>query len=248
MSGKPGEESTIDKTRATLQEQGAAVKQEARRVADEVSAEGSKAVEDIKAVGQDLSSAAMEKAEDLAERGKEMGAERGAGLAEATRRVADDLESSSPEIARHVRSAADSIESVSASLRERSVGDLMREASGFARRQPTAFFGAAVVAGFALARFAKSSSDGQAGTTGTRGLTGRTGMPGGTGIAGGAATTDRAPGWVPGGTGSAAGTAPLQPATMPAATLGGAVAHKPGTAAPGSMPTIDETGSGGRTS
>jgi len=32
----------------------------------------------------------------------------------------------------------------------------------------------------------------------------------------------------------------LKPATMPAATLGGAAAHKPGDAKPGSMPTIEK--------
>jgi hypothetical protein len=266
----------------------ASVKEEAKRVASEVSAQGAKVVEDVKSVGQDLSSAAAGKAEELAERGKQVGAERGAGLANATRRVADDLEGSSPEIARHVRTAADSIESVANSLRERSVGDLMQEATGFARRQPGAFFGAAVLAGFAIARFAKSSADGvpphhpTGTTTGGYGGTGSTGGYGGaagsTGGYGGAAeaagsygsnpastggtsnyggtvgrapstgtTTDRAPGWVPATPGSTAvgggaGTAEsLKPATMAAATLGGAAAHKPGTALPGSMPTVDKT-------
>ena len=42
------------------------------------------------------------------------GAERAQGLAQAVRHAADDLEASSPEIARHVRAAADSVEGVAA--------------------------------------------------------------------------------------------------------------------------------------
>jgi hypothetical protein len=256
---------------------GAALTDEARRVAAEVSAQGAKVAEEVKAVGQELGSAAAQKAETLAEQGKQAGVERGIGLADATRRVADDLEGTSPEIARHVRTAADSIESVANSLRERSVGDLMQEATSFARQQPGAFFGAAVLAGFAIARFAKSSASGvatqhslghggtsyvgmsqggvsygrtgQAGTgetgtslTGTS-LTGGLGQgsasQGGPRVVGTPATTDRAPGWVPVTEANGPGNAEtLKPATMPAASLGGAAAHKPGTALPGSMPTI----------
>jgi hypothetical protein len=43
-------------------------------------------------------------------------------------------------------------------LRERSPGDLLRGAEDFARRQPLMFFGAATLAGFALARFARASA------------------------------------------------------------------------------------------
>jgi hypothetical protein len=309
---KPGEGPAQDQARMAAQDAknaGAALKDEAQRVASEVASQGAKVAEDVKAVGQELGSAAADKAEALAEQGKQAGVERGIGLADATRRVADDLEGSSPEIARHVRTAADSIENVANSLRERSVGDLMQDATTFARQQPGAFFGAAVLAGFAIARFAKSSASGVPaqsyagsgyagqGQSQNQGYSGQ-GYPGGTHSGGGypgqrhgggttpggamgsggtgtptpggamgsggtgtttpgsamgaggtsgatgsttstpvaPATTDRAPGWVPV---TEAGTSEtLKPATMPAATLGGAAAHKPGDAKPGSMPTI----------
>jgi hypothetical protein len=295
---KPGEGPAQDQARMAAQDAksaGAALKDEAQRVASEVASQGAKVAEDVKAVGQELGSAAADKAEALAEQGKQAGVERGIGLADATRRVADDLEGSSPEIARHVRTAADSIENVANSLRQRSVGDLMQDATSFARQQPGAFFGAAVLAGFAIARFAKSSASGVpaqsyagsgyagqgqsqnqgysgqgysggtpsgggysgqrhgggttpggamgSGGTGTTtpgsamgagGTSGATGSTTSTPVA--PATTDRAPGWVPV---TEAGTSEtLKPATMPAATLGGAAAHKPGDAKPGSMPTI----------
>jgi hypothetical protein len=288
---KPGESPTQDQVRMAAQDAkdaGATLKDEAKRVASEVSAQGAKVAEDVKAVGQDLGSAAAEKAEALAEQGKQAGIERGVGLADATRRVADDLEGSSPEIARHVRTAADSIENVANSLRERSVGDLMQDATSFARQQPAAFFGAAVLAGFAIARFAKSSASGVPsqsypgrsyagqgysgqGTAGqgysgqgypghsgqgsmSQGSTGHGSMSqsstgqgysgqghAGTGTGTSAATpasTDRAPGWVPV---TESGTSEtLKPATMPAATLGGAAAHQPGAGLPGSMPTSEK--------
>jgi hypothetical protein len=44
-------------------------------------------------------------------------------------------------------------------LRERSLDDLMQSFGRFARTQPATFFGGAVVAGFALSRFLKSSAD-----------------------------------------------------------------------------------------
>ncbi|MXP62484.1 hypothetical protein E0493_03835 [Roseomonas sp. M0104] len=156
------------------------------------------------------------------------------------RRVAEDLEDASPEIARHVRSAADSVDSLATALRERSVGDLVGEVNEFARRQPVAFFGAAMVAGFALTRFARSSARDTyppRSTAGSGSMAHRAGRP-----AYAAADTNRsptmAPGWVPDGTDrkGSAESGELRPATMPAATLGGAAAHKPGTASPGSMP------------
>jgi hypothetical protein len=45
------------------------------------------------------------------------------------------------------------------SLRERSIDDLVRSLNNFARNQPAAFFGGAVLAGFALSRFLKSSAE-----------------------------------------------------------------------------------------
>ncbi len=167
-----------------------------------------------------VADAALEKAEGLAEQGKAVGAERAEGLAHAVRRVADDLQDASPEIAKHVRTAADSVESVADALRQRSVGDLLGQVGEFARRQPTAFFAAAVVAGFAVSRFAKSSAEGA------------DAPPRSGGVATGPSAATGAPGWIPGDA-----THPGRPATLAAASLGGAAAHRPGDARPGSLPT-----------
>lgn len=255
--GHPDGQRDLPGGTATGSTTGAAGKDTLSSVKDDAQAKASDIAEQAKAKGQEIASAAREQAEGLAEQGKSVGAERAEGLAHAVRRVADDLEDTSPEIARHVRAAADSVEGVASSLRERSVGDLIAEVNGFARRQPAAFFGAAVLAGFAVSRFAKSSAPGVGRYQGSqhqgsqyqgsqhqggmgRGLSGApsgtgTGSMAGTGTGTGQ-TASHAPGWV---SPSGDATSTPRPVTMPAATLGGAAAHKPGTAQPGSMPSVD---------
>ena len=48
---------------------------------------------------------------------------------------------------------------MSDSIRTGNFNDLLRETQDFARRQPTAFLGLAVLAGFGAVRFLKSSAD-----------------------------------------------------------------------------------------
>lgn len=201
-------------------------------------------LEAVRTEGQNLATAARDKAEQVAEQQKAAGAEQGHHLADAVRRVADDLEDTSPEIARHVRSAAESVDNVATALRERSVGDLIGQVNAFAHRQPVAFFGAAMAAGFALTRFARSSANDSRTVRRTPPAGGagyRAGEPYGAPSQHGEGlhhSPTRAPGWVPeDDSKGSADTSSLRPATMPAATLGGAAAHKPGTAEPGSMPS-----------
>jgi hypothetical protein len=191
---------------------------QASEVADNVRGTVASATEEATTQGEEVLGVARERVEGFAEDGKEAAAEQASGFATAIRHAAEDLEASSPEIAHHVRTAADSVEGISAALRDRSAGQLIQDVTDFARRQPAAFFGVAALAGFALARFAKSSADG---------------LPAGAGRGPGpsSATPNSAPGWV-----STHGEEVARPATMPAASLGGAVAHRPGDAAPGSMP------------
>jgi hypothetical protein len=73
--------------------------------------------------------------------------------------AADEVEQELPQVAGFVHDAAAKLEGAAASLRERSVDDLVRSLNNFARKQPAAFFGGAVLAGFALSRFLKSSAE-----------------------------------------------------------------------------------------
>jgi hypothetical protein len=52
------------------------------------------------------------------------------------------------------------VEAVSESVKNGEFDDLLNEAQDFARRQPAAFLGMAVLAGFGVVRFLKSSSEG----------------------------------------------------------------------------------------
>jgi hypothetical protein len=64
-----------------------------------------------------------------------------------------------PQVANYVHEAAAQLEDVAKTLRLRSVDDLIEEIGSFARSQPALFFGGAMLAGFALTRFLKSSGD-----------------------------------------------------------------------------------------
>ena len=61
-------------------------------------------------------------------------------------------------IAEYSRYAAEGLESMAQSLDRRDVDDFVEGVENFARQRPVAFLGGAMVAGFALARFMKSSS------------------------------------------------------------------------------------------
>ena len=100
-----------------------------------------------------------ERAREFAEAKKQSGAERIGGVAAAVRRAAGDLEPNLPRSAGYARQAADAMERASAALKERSLDELIGGVGQFARSQPAAFFAGAVITGFALSRFLKSSSD-----------------------------------------------------------------------------------------
>jgi hypothetical protein len=79
------------------------------------------------------------------------------GFTHAINTAAAELEHQSPLVARYVRDAAGKIEEFSGNIRNRNVNELLQAATDLARSQPALFFGGAVVAGFALSRFLKSS-------------------------------------------------------------------------------------------
>src|SRR4030095_3216023 len=58
----------------------------------------------------------------------------------------------------YIRRAATQIDCASEALRRRDLNELLGGVQEFARRQPTAFLGATVLAGFAVVRLLKSST------------------------------------------------------------------------------------------
>jgi hypothetical protein len=79
-------------------------------------------------------------------------------LAGALRKSAEQLQEQHQSAARFAQSAANGLEQLSGSLRNRDLDGMLRDAEAFARRQPVAFFGATVLAGFLATRFLKSSN------------------------------------------------------------------------------------------
>jgi methyl-accepting chemotaxis protein len=93
-----------------------------------------------------------------AEQQKRLGAEQLDGMARAAHRAAHEVEEQMPGVARSVHHAAERVEAASSSLRERSPDELLTTVGDFARSRPAIFFGGAVLAGFALSRFLKTSA------------------------------------------------------------------------------------------
>jgi gas vesicle protein len=113
---------------------------------------------------KDLASKASEKLMNSVEEQKAAGADFVSGMAGALRRAAHEF-GEVPQAEQYIRLAANQIDSVSEAFRKRDVNQLVSDVQGFARRQPTAFLGMAVLAGFAAVRFLKTSTGTSAGSS-----------------------------------------------------------------------------------
>jgi hypothetical protein len=221
--GEPVRSASADLSEAAQQTSGGTPAEQARETAGLLRQEAAGAVQDIKAEGAAVAEAARDRAMGFAEEQKRLGAEQAEGLARAVHGAADQLQSNSPQIAHYVHEAASAVDGLARNLRESSPGQFMGQLEDLARRQPVAFFGAAVLAGFAMARFAKSSAEearhGGAGASTTHG-----GPHARSAIGGGTVTPHStamgAPGWV-----QERPDQPARPATVAAASLGGAAAR-----------------------
>ncbi len=88
---------------------------------------------------------------------KALGADYVAGIADTLRRASREFDGQVPQAGHLMRSAARQIENVSDALRTRDAAQLANEAQEFARRQPAAVLGLAVLTGFAAVRFFKTA-------------------------------------------------------------------------------------------
>ncbi len=122
-------------------------------------------VDAIKGQASGLVDAAKNAASQAGDRlQKEVDSRKGAGaeyvgkLAETLRRAAGEFDADLPIAATYIRKAATQVENVSDTIQDGNINDLVRGAQSFARQQPTAFLGLAVLAGFGVIRFLKSSA------------------------------------------------------------------------------------------
>jgi hypothetical protein len=104
-----------------------------------------------------LASKAGEKVVSAIEEQKTAGADFVSGMAGSIRRAASEF-GQIPQAAQYMRLAAVQVDRASEAFRRRDLNQLVSDVRDFARQQPTAFFGAAMLAGFAVVRFLKTST------------------------------------------------------------------------------------------
>src|SRR6476660_7285382 len=108
---------------------------------------------------KDVASGATDKLKQTVDSQKSAGADYVGSLADTIRRAAREFDGDLPIAGTYIRKAASQVEGVAETIRTGNFNDLLQGAQSFARRQPTAFLGMAVLAGFGLVRFLKSSAD-----------------------------------------------------------------------------------------
>ena len=140
------------------------VKAKASGLTDEVTRAAKDNASQLGNAAMDMANTAKDKVEAAVSQRKSLGADYIGSIAQATERAAHEFEAELPQAARYIRQASEQMQGVADTVRQRDVRELVGEVQDFARRQPTLFFGGAVVLGFAALRFLKSTAP-QASTT-----------------------------------------------------------------------------------
>ena len=134
------------------------------------------ATDAVKAQAGQLTEQAKEVASDAGEKlratvteQKAAGADYVGNVANIIRRTAYEFDSEIPQAGHYIRKAAAQLDNVSDAMRNKDMSQIVGNVQDFARKQPTAFFGAAVLLGFAAVRFLKSApANAASATTATR--------------------------------------------------------------------------------
>lgn len=108
---------------------------------------------------KDIASGTAHKLQQQAREQQRTGADFVERLAGNIREAGHAFENDAPFVARGVNSAAEYVEDTAEKIRNGSFSDLVDGATDFAKRQPAAFLGIAVLAGFAAVRFLRASGD-----------------------------------------------------------------------------------------
>ncbi|WP_431015511.1 hypothetical protein [Bradyrhizobium pachyrhizi] len=105
----------------------------------------------------DVAEGAADRFQDKAEEQQRSGADFVNRLAGNIRQAAHAFDNDAPFAARGINSAADYVEDAAEKIRNGTFRDLVDGTSDFAKRQPAAFLGLSVLAGFAAVRFFRAS-------------------------------------------------------------------------------------------
>jgi hypothetical protein len=157
---------TTDGTSPSLTEQAGALAHDLKDQAAEAGRQIKGHAADLAEGAKGLASDAGDRLRDTLADQKAAGADYVGGIAKAVRRAAGEFDEELPQAAQYIRRAAEQMDGVSNALRRRDFNELLGGVQDFARRQPTAFLGATVLAGFVLVRFLKSSNAATATETG----------------------------------------------------------------------------------
>ena len=114
--------------------------------------------ESAKAKLGEIGAPVKDKAIEVASQQKDAGAEQLQVASRAIHGAARELESSMPQIAGYVHDAGKQLEDFASDIRSGSIDDLMGKLGSLSKDQPALVFGGALLAGFALSRFLKSSA------------------------------------------------------------------------------------------
>jgi hypothetical protein len=120
-------------------------------------------------VAKDAATQAADKLKGSVDGQKAAGAEYVGNFANTLRRAAREFDNELPIAGAYIRKAASHVEDVADTIKNGNYNDVLRGAQTFARRQPTAFLGLALLAGFGVVRLWKTSrSEFRLGTAGWR--------------------------------------------------------------------------------
>ena len=106
---------------------------------------------------KDAAAGAADRFQDQAREQQRTGADFVGRLASDIRDAARAFENDVPFAARGINSAAEYVDQAAEKIRNGSFRDIVDGATDFAKRQPAAFLGLSVLAGFAVVRFLKAS-------------------------------------------------------------------------------------------
>lgn len=150
---RPSQQGFSDK----LQQVGEDMKQRASDAFSSASDTAREKAGELGSAAQEAAANATEKVKEQVGAQQQVGAEYATRFAENIRSAAHAFEKDTPIAARTIEMAADYVEDAAEKLRSGSLNDMVDGVTSFARRQPAAFLGLSVLAGFAVVRFLKAS-------------------------------------------------------------------------------------------
>jgi hypothetical protein len=140
-----------------LQQAGEDVKQRASDALEATSDMAREKLDELGTAARETASHATEKMKEHVSAQQDAGADYAQRLAENIRSAAKAFEQDTPIAARTIEMAAGYVEDAAEKMRNGSINDVVDGVTSFARRQPAAFLGLSVLAGFAVVRFLKAS-------------------------------------------------------------------------------------------